>query len=225
MANVLIVEDEQRLRRTLAISLGARGFQVTEAATGADAIAALAAAPPDLVVLDLGLPDMDGLAVISHLRATSQTPVIVLSARHAQSEKVDALEAGADDFVTKPFGLEELVARIRVALRRTQGPAPLQTIVTASFTLDFAGMAATTASGEPVRLTPTEWKLARALAQQAGSVVPGQQLLREVWGPAFLKQTHYLRVYLAHLRKKLEPEPERPQHFITVPGVGYRFQG
>ena len=168
---------------------------------------------------------MDGLAVISHLRATSQTPVIVLSARHAQSEKVDALEAGADDFVTKPFGLEELVARIRVALRRTQGPAPLQTIVTASFTLDFAGMAATTASGEPVRLTPTEWKLARALAQQAGSVVPGQQLLREVWGPAFLKQTHYLRVYLAHLRKKLEPEPERPQHFITVPGVGYRFQG
>ena len=149
--------------------------------------------------------------------------MIVLSARHAQSEKVDALEAGADDFVTKPFGLEELVARIRATLRRSQTPQELQLVTTSTFTLDFAGMVATV-DGVRVGLTPTEWKLARALTRQPGELVTAANLLREVWGPTFVTQTHYLRVYLAHLRKKLEPSPERPAHFITVPGVGYRFE-
>lgn len=223
MSHVLIVEDDPRLRRTLTISLTARRYQVTEAPTAAAAIATLDADPPDLVLLDLGLPDRDGLDVLAHLRAGSRTPVIVLSARHAQSEKVDALEAGADDFVTKPFGLEELVARIRATLRRSQTPQELQLVTTSTFTLDFAGMVATV-DGVRVGLTPTEWKLARALTRQPGELVTAANLLREVWGPTFVTQTHYLRVYLAHLRKKLEPSPERPAHFITVPGVGYRFE-
>ncbi len=223
MSQLLIVEDDPRLRRTLTISLSARRFQVVEARTGAEALTALDAATPDLVILDLGLPDMDGLDVLAHLRATSRAPVIVLSARHAQSHKVDALEAGADDYVTKPFGLEELVARIRAALRRTQGPEELQILTTADFTLDFGGMVATV-GGQRVRLTPTEWKLARALTRRPGDVVAAQDLLREVWGPSFVDQAHYLRVYLSHLRKKLEPTPDRPKHFVTAPGVGYRFE-
>ena len=222
MSQLLIVEDDPRLRRTLTISLSARQYQVTEAATGAAALAALAASPPDLVILDLGLPDMDGLDVLAQLRATSRTPVIVLSARHTQSDKVDALEAGADDYVTKPFGLEELVARVRAALRRSQAPVELQVVTTAAFTLDFGGMVAAVGDSQ-IRLTPTEWKLARALTRRPAEVAAAQDLLREVWGPSFVAQTHYLRVYLAHLRKKLEPTPDRPQHFITVPGVGYRF--
>ena len=225
MSQILLVEDDPQLRRSLLISLSARQFRVTQAGTGADALAlALTdAVRPDLVLLDLGLPDMDGLDVLARLREFSQVPVIVLSARHSQSEKVTALEGGADDYLTKPFGLDELVARIRVAIRRAQAPARAQVVRTGTFALDFGALVATVGERE-VRLTPTEWKLARALTQRVSEVVSAQDLLREVWGPTFLQQTHYLRVYFTHLRKKLEPDPEHPRNFITVPGVGYRFE-
>ena len=223
MVRLLIVEDEPRLRRTLAISLTARQFQVTEAAAGREALDVLSSSQPDLVLLDLGLPDMDGLSVIDEMRAVSQVPVIVVSARHSQSEKVSALDAGADDYVTKPFGLEELVARIRSALRRAQPQANPQVVTTPTFSLDFAAKSATV-DGRPVKLTPTEWRLVRALTQKPGEAVPAVQLLRDVWGPSFEQQNHYLRVYMTHLRKKLEPSAAQPRHFVTVHGFGYRFQ-
>lgn len=223
MTRLLIVEDDPRLRRTLAISLSARHYKVTEAATGADALDALCSDTPDLVLLDLGLPDLDGLSVISEMRRTSQTPIIVVSARSSQSEKVDALEAGADDYMTKPFGLEELVARIRSALRRTQHHGDSLLVTTPRFALDFAAKVAAV-NGQPVKLTPTEWRLVRALTQRPGEAVSSAQLLREVWGPTFEKQSHYLRVYMTHVRKKLEPRGGHPRHFITVQGFGYRFQ-
>lgn len=223
MTRLLIAEDDPRLRRTLAISLKARHFSVIEATTGAEALDAFGSDTPDLVLLDLGLPDLDGLSVISEIRRTSRTPIIVVSARHSQSEKVDALEAGADDYVTKPFGLEELVARIRSALRRAGPLANHQVVTTPTFTLDFAAKTAMV-HGEAVQLTPTEWRLVRALTQKPGEAVSSVQLLRDVWGPSFEQQNHYLRVYMTHVRKKLEPHAAHPQHFITVQGFGYRFQ-
>jgi two-component system KDP operon response regulator KdpE len=225
MPRLLIVEDEPALRRALTINLKAHSYEVDAAATGTAALRSAAASPPDLVIVDLGLPDIDGVDVIAGLRGWTSVPVIVLSARDSQSQKVRALDAGADDYVTKPFGMDELVARVRAALRRADihqlavGPV----VTTPSFTLDLAAKRATRAGAE-VRLTPTEWHLVEALLRHPGTLVSGAQLLAEVWGPGYEKETNYLRVYFAQLRRKLEDSPSTPRHFITEPGVGYRFE-
>jgi two-component system KDP operon response regulator KdpE len=225
MQRLLIVEDEPALRRALTINLKARHYEVEAVATGAGALKAAAADSPDLAIIDLGLPDMDGVEVIAGLRGWSTVPIIVLSARDSQSQKVRALDAGADDYVTKPFGMDELVARIRAALRRADThELPTEPVITTSaFTLDLAAKRARRGDVE-VRLTPTEWHLVEALLRRPGTLVSGTQLLAEVWGPGYEKETNYLRVYFAQLRRKLEDEPSHPRHFITEPGVGYRFE-
>jgi len=193
--------------------------------TGGAALRTAASSPPDLVIVDLGLPDLDGVDVIAGLRGWSRVPIIVLSARDSQAQKVRALDAGADDYVTKPFGMDELVARVRAALRRADVPdlASGAVVMTAAFTLDLAAKRATR-DGAEVRLTPTEWHLVEALLRHPGTLVSGAQLLAEVWGPGYEKETNYLRVYFAQLRRKLEDEPSNPRHFITEPGLGYRFE-
>jgi len=223
MTQVLVVEDEPGLRQGLAINQRARGYAVTLAADGATALEAAARRPPDVIVLDLGLPDMDGTAVILGIRGWSAVPIIVLSARAAQSDKVDALDAGADDYVSKPFGMDELLARLRAALRRTAGASSAPVVNTASFTIDVAARQARLAGGAAVRLTPTEWHVLEILLRHEGKLVPQRQLLQEVWGPAYETETNYLRVYMAQLRRKLEPRPSHPRHLITEPGMGYRF--
>lgn len=218
---LLIVDDDPTILRTLRITLRARGFEVEAVTNGRDALASMADAPPDLVVLDLGLPDIDGVEVLRRIRRTSDVPVVVLSARHESEDKVEALDEGADDFVTKPFGTEELMARVRAALRRSG--SRLETtppVVTDDFSLDFATYAARTAAG-PVHLTPTEWRFVAALAAHRGQVVPQTALLQAVWGPAYGQESNYLRVYVNQLRRKLEPDPSRPRHLITEPGIGY----
>ena len=222
MTRVLIVDDEPALLRALSINLRARDYDVATAADGASALAAAAAHPPDVVVLDLGLPDMDGTDVIEGLRGWSTAPIIVLSAREGQPDKVVALDAGADDYITKPFGMDELLARLRAALRRSGGAADAPVVETASFTIDLAAKRAL-AGGTEVRLTPTEWHVLEVLIRNEGKLVSRQQLLKEVWGPAYETETNYLRVYLAQLRRKLEPDPAHPRHLITEPGMGYRF--
>lgn len=222
MNRVLVVEDDPELARTLRINLSARGYDVAVAATGAHALELAEAEPVDLVVLDLGLPDMDGSTVIHRIRVTSRVPIVVLSARDAQDDKVLALDAGADDYLTKPFGMSELLARIRAALRRAE-PTAESTIVEAStFRLDLAAKRAHGPAGE-VRLTPTEWHVLEMLVRNPGTLVSRKELLAEVWGPAYLRETNYLRVYLAQLRRKLEADPAHPRHLITEPGLGYRF--
>ncbi|HET7396931.1 MAG TPA: response regulator [Intrasporangium sp.] len=223
MTRLLIVEDEPQLLRALSINLRARRYEVAGAANGASALRMAAAAPPDLVILDLGLPDLDGIEVIAGLRGWTTVPIIVLSAREGQGDKVDALDAGADDYLTKPFGMDELLARVRAALRRSQPGASTPVVTTASFTLDLGAKRATR-EGTDVRLTPTEWHLVEILARNPSRLVPGSQLLREVWGPGRESDTNYLRVYLAQLRRKLEADPAHPRHLITEPGVGYRFE-
>lgn len=225
MTRLLIVEDEPALRRALVINLKARGYEVDDVGDGAAALRAAAATPPDLVVLDLGLPDIDGTEVITGLRGWTGVPIIVLSARDAQSQKVQALDVGADDYMTKPFGMDELTARIRAALRRAEAtdPASDPVVTTASFTLDLAAKRALR-RGQEVRLTPTEWHLVELLVRHPGALVPSSQLLAEVWGPSYTTETNYLRVYFAQLRRKLEDTPSLPRHFITEPGLGYRFE-
>ncbi|MBA3745451.1 response regulator [Sporichthya sp.] len=223
-ARVLIVDDDDTLRRALGINLKARGYEVVDAADGASALALAARKPPDVVVLDLGLPDLDGVEVILGLRAWSRAPIVVLSAREDQSQKVAALDAGADDYVTKPFGMDELLARVRAALRRA---APVEetggsVVTTPDFTVDLRTRRVVTAAGE-VRLTPTEWALLEVLVRHAGRYVPSKTLLQEVWGPSYGTETNYLRVYMAQLRRKLEPDPARPRYLITDPGMGYHF--
>jgi two-component system KDP operon response regulator KdpE len=222
VTRVLIVDDEPGLRQALAINLRARDYDVTTAADGTSALAAAAREPPDVVVLDLGLPDMDGSDVIGGLRGWSTVPIIVLSARAGQRDKVLALDAGADDYVTKPFGMDELLARLRAALRRTTTTADEPIVQTTSFTLDLATKQAHK-DGQPVRLTPTEWHLLEVLIRHEGTLVARRQLLQEVWGPAYETETNYLRVYMAQLRRKLEAQPSQPRHLITEPGIGYRF--
>jgi two-component system KDP operon response regulator KdpE len=222
VTRVLVVEDEPALRQALAINLRARRYEVPVAATGAAALAAAAQDPPDVVVLDLGLPDMEGTDVIRGLRGWTQVPIIVLSARSGQSDKVDALDAGADDYVTKPFGMDELLARLRAALRRTTPNEATPAVETAHFTIDLAAKQAKTTKG-PVRLTPTEWHLLEVLIRHEGKLVAQRQLLQEVWGPSYETETNYLRVYMASLRRKLEADPAHPMHLITEPGMGYRF--
>ena len=225
MPRLLIVEDEPALRRALIINLKARSYQVEAVGTGTAALRAAAANPPDLVIIDLGLPDLDGVEVIAGLRGWSRIPIIVLSARDSQAQKVRALDVGADDYVTKPFGMDELLARIRAALRRADVPglAGEPIVTTSSFTLDLAAKRATR-NGMEVRLTPTEWHLIEVLVRHPDALVPSAQLLAEVWGPGYVKETNYLRVYFAQLRRKLEDSPGHPRHFITEPGFGYRFE-
>ncbi len=224
MTTVLLVEDEAALARALAINLKARGFDVHVAGTGRAALALAASAHPDVVVLDLGLPDLDGVEVLHGIRGWSPVPVIVLSARSTGEEKVAALDAGADDYVTKPFEMNELLARIRAAARRGRlAGAPADAVVeTGSFTVDLAA-GQVRRDGTPVRLTPTEFHVLEVLARHVGRLVPHAQLLTDVWGPGYEHEQHYLRVYLAQLRRKLEPDPAHPRHLVTEPGLGYRL--
>ncbi len=223
MKRVLVVDDEPQLLRALEINLRAHGYQCVTAVDGETALAAASEHHPDIVVLDLGLPDIDGVEVIRRIRGWSQVHVIVLSARHGSQDKVDALDAGADDYVTKPFGLDELLARLRAAARRAAIDADAPVIATPDFTLDASARRAVR-DGKDVRLTPTEWKIVDRLIAHPGRLVSQQQLLLDVWGPAYAKDVQYLRVYLAQLRKKLEPDPGAPRYFVTESGMGYRFE-
>ncbi len=226
MSRVLVVDDEPGLARALAINLRAHGYAVEAVSNGRDALEAAAAEPPDLVVLDLGLPDIDGVDVVRGLRGWSTTPILILSARHAQQQKVEALDAGADDYVTKPFGMDELLARVRAVLRRGMTPAADEpsTVTTDAFTIDLGAHRVTTTDGTVVRLTPTEWHLLDVLVRHPGRLVTQKQLLQQVWGPGYRTETNYLRVYMSQLRRKLEADPTRPRHLVTEPGVGYRFE-
>ncbi|MDD9379424.1 response regulator [Streptomyces sp. ZAF1911] len=227
MTRVLVVEDEPQIVRALVINLKARKYEVDAAADGASALELAAARHPDVVVLDLGLPDMDGVEVIKGLRGWTRVPILVLSARHSSDEKVEALDAGADDYVTKPFGMDELLARLRAAVRRAEpgaGAGEDEVVVeTDTFTVDLAAKKAVR-DGRDVRLTPTEWHLLEVLVRNGGKLVSQKQLLQEVWGPSYGTETNYLRVYMAQLRRKLEADPSHPRHFITEPGMGYRFE-
>ena len=223
MTKILVVDDDLGLLRALSINLRARHFEVETASDGLGALRGASSFAPDLVVLDLGLPDMDGVDVVAGLRGWTTVPIIVLSARDAQSAKVDALDAGADDYITKPFGMDELLARIRAALRRAVQDPPAPVVRTADFTVDLAAKRVER-DGVAVRLTPTEWNVLEILVHHAGKLVSQQHLLREVWGPQYEHETNYLRVYLAQLRRKLEREPAHPRYLITEPGVGYRFE-
>jgi two-component system KDP operon response regulator KdpE len=222
MTRVLIVDDDQQLLRALRINLTAHGYQVNTAADAVGGLATASRQPPDLAIIDLGLPDMDGLRVVEGLRGWTSAPVIVLSARHAEAAKVAALDAGADDYVTKPFGMDELLARVRAALRRAAPTPQAPVITTAAFTIDLSAKRVTGPAGE-IRLTPTEWHLLEILTRHPDKLVAQRQLLREVWGPQYETETNYLRVHLANLRRKLEPDPARPRYLITQPGIGYRF--
>ena len=224
MTRVLVIDDEPSILRALRINLTARNYEVTTASDGASGLAAVARERPDVLILDMGLPDMDGTEVIHGVRGWSSTPIIVLSVWGAESQKVAALDAGADDYVTKPFGMDELLARLRAAVRRAV-PAPDEPVVTTPhFTVDLAAKRVTR-DGADVRLTPTEWQLLELLVRASGRLVTQRQLLQEVWGPQYESESNYLRVYIAQLRRKLEPEPSRPRYLLTEPGMGYRFDG
>jgi two-component system KDP operon response regulator KdpE len=223
MTKILVVDDEPQIARALRINLTAHGYEVATAPDGAQALRLAAAMVPDLVVLDLGLPDMDGTEVIASLRGWTRAPILVLSGRAASAEKIAALDAGADDYVTKPFDIGELLARVRAATRRG-GPAggtPLTEIGEA--TVDLATREVRR-DGEEVRLTKTEWQLLEVLLRNPGKLVSQRELLHRVWGPNYGRETNYLRQYMAQLRRKLEPDPARPVHLLTEPGMGYRFR-
>ncbi|MDP9464995.1 MAG: response regulator [Actinomycetota bacterium] len=223
MTRILVVDDEIQIRRALDINLRAHGYDVTLAATGEEALTEAAACLPDLVLLDLGLPTLDGVDVIRGLRAWTAIPIIVLSARHGDASKVAALDAGADDYVTKPFSINELLARLRASLRRHH-PAPDEPVIeTADFSVDLMDRRVTR-SGVSVHLTPIEWEIVERLVRNPGRLVTQRQLLQDVWGPQYENETNYLRVHLAAIRRKLEPDPGQPRYFITESGIGYRFE-
>ncbi len=224
MTRVLVVDDEPQIRKALSVNLAARGYDVDLAASGEEGLTLAAANHPDLVLLDIGLPGIDGIEVVRGLRGWSAVPIIMLSVRDSEGDKVRALDAGADDYVSKPFGMDEVLARMRAALRRHQ-PVPEQAIVTTEhFTLDLGDKSVQRVDGSaPPHLTPTEWAIVEALVRHPGRLVTQRQLLQTVWGPQYERETNYLRVHLAAIRKKLEPEPGRPRYFITEPGIGYRF--
>jgi two-component system KDP operon response regulator KdpE len=224
MTRVLIVDDEPQILRALRINLTARQYDVVTATDGTQALHAAARDRPDLVVLDLGLPDIDGAEVIRKLRAWTPVPIVVLSGRTDSRDKVDALDAGADDYVTKPFSVDELLARIRAVTRRRSAPDVPLTVHIGRYEIDLSARTATDDAGETARLTRTEWQLLDVLVRNPGKLVSQRQLLQEVWGPTYLDETQNLRQYMAHLRRKLEADPARPQHLITEPGMGYRFR-
>ncbi|MEV0831442.1 response regulator [Nonomuraea rubra] len=220
MTKILVVDDEPQILRALRINLAARHYEVAVAADGSAALRQAAEWHPDLIVLDLGLPDLDGIDVIHGLRGWTRTPVVVLSGRAGNQDKIDALDAGADDYVTKPFGIEEFLARIRAVSRRAAiAEAELTSIQIGEHTVDLAGK---TISGG-LRLTPTEWHILEILLRNPGKLIPQRYLLTKVWGSKHVKETHYLRQYMAQLRKKLEHDPAHPKHLITEPGMGYRY--
>ncbi|HBH03212.1 MAG TPA: DNA-binding response regulator [Candidatus Rokubacteria bacterium] len=222
---VVLIEDEPQIRRFLRATLTGQGYRLFEATTGTDGLVEVGSRQPDVVILDLGLPDMDGLEVIRRLREWSAVPIVVLSARGQEGDKVQALDAGADDYVSKPFGAGELLARLRVALRHTAGATHEDgeaTFAVGDLRVDLLRRHVSLGGAE-VHLTPIEYKLLTTLVRHAGRVVTHQQLLREVWGPVHTDQAHYVRVYMAHLRHKLEAEPARPRYLLTEPGVGYRL--
>lgn len=234
MTRVLVVDDEPQLLRALRINLTVRDYEVRTAGDGRRALADAASHPPDIVVLDLGLPDMDGVEVIRGLRGWTAVPIIVLSGRAGSGDKVMALDAGADDYVTKPFGVDELLARLRAVSRRTGREEVSPVVPVGAYAVDLAARRVTVAGAdvEPgdddaagdLRLTPTEWHVLEILVRHPGKLVSQKQLLSEVWGPQYTNEFHYLREYLARLRRKLEPDPSRPRHLLTEPGMGYRFQ-
>lgn len=220
---ILIVDDERAIRRFLRASLTANGYTILEAASGAEAIQILTEDHPDLVILDIGLPDQDGIQVTRLLREWSEIPVIILSVRDQEGDKIAALDAGADDYLTKPFGVGELLARIRVALRRAAKPAGEPVIQVDELTVDLSRRIVLWNDGE-LSLTPTEYELLRALVQNAGKVMTHQQLIRMVWGAGYEDESHLLRVNISNLRHKIEPDPSQPRFILTEPGVGYRFR-
>jgi two-component system KDP operon response regulator KdpE len=227
MTRVLVVDDEPQILRALRINLRVRDYEVHVAATGTEALEIAGRYPPDLVILDLGLPDLDGVEVIQGLRGWTNAPIIVLSGRADSTDKVEALDAGADDYITKPFGVEELMARMRAASRRTGAAAEDQPrIRLGDLTVDLAAKRVTHTNGstEDVRLTPTEWHLLEVLLRNPGKLLSRNQLLTDVWGPGYADATGNLRLYMAQLRRKLEPDPARPRWLITEPGMGYRYQ-
>jgi two-component system KDP operon response regulator KdpE len=232
MMRVLVVDDEPQLLRALRINLSARRYEVVVAADGAAALEAAARHLPDLVILDLGLPDMDGTEVIAGLRGWTKVPILVLSGRADAADKVDALDAGADDYVTKPFSMEELMARLRALQRRAESEAGADepVVLIGHFSVDLSAKTVNRRSDAPndapetVHLTKTEWAVLEVLVRNPGRLVSGKQLLQQVWGPAYESETNYLRFYLAKLRQKLEPEPSHPRQLLTEPGMGYRFQ-
>ncbi|MET3923285.1 response regulator [Arthrobacter sp. UYEF20] len=223
MTAVLVIDDDPYLLRALRITLQAHGYAVSTAADGRSSLLAARQNAPAVVILDLGLPDLDGTSVIRELRSWSPVPILVLSARHGSEDKVQALDAGADDYITKPFGLDELLARLRALLRRSIDPEQTPVITTDAFTVDLAKRVVLR-DGRDVRLTPTEWHMLEILVRNPEKLVTQQQLLSEVWGPSYAKETNYLRVYIAQLRRKLEPDTSNPRHLITEAGVGYRFR-
>jgi two-component system KDP operon response regulator KdpE len=224
MTRVLIVDDEPQILRALRINLIARQYQIVTAADGAEALHAAATHHPDLVVLDLGLPDVDGVEVIRKLRTWTPVPIIILSGRLDTRQKIDALDAGADDYLTKPFNVDELLARIRAVTRRLSHPETSFPVRIGHHTIDLGNRTIRSDDGDTVHLTPTEWQMLDALARNPGKLVSQRQLLQQVWGPTYATETSYLRQYLKHLRRKLEPDPVHPRHLITEPGMGYRFQ-
>ena len=238
MTRVLVVDDEPQIVRALRINLRARHFEVFTAQTGAEALAEAAGHPPDVVILDLGLPDLDGVEVIAGLRGWTDAPIIVLSGRADSTDKVEALDAGADDYVTKPFGMDELLARMRAVVRRSTPEQDEPQVRLGDLTIDLAAKRVSRAAGVDgtpadragtgpagdIRLTPTEWHLLEVLLRHPGKLLSQRQLLQEVWGPGYADATGNLRLYMAQLRRKLEPDPARPRWLLTEPGMGYRFQ-
>jgi two-component system KDP operon response regulator KdpE len=220
---VLIVDDEPAIRRFLKVALAAYGYQLFEATTGNEALVGIVTHRPDIVILDLGLPDLDGVEVTRRVREWSQVPLVILSVRGQESDKIAALDAGADDYLTKPFGVGELLARMRVALRRAAGPSAEPIFTVDELSVDLARRVVT-AAGQEISLTPTEYDLLRALVTHAGKVLTHGQLLREVWGQGYDGEMHLLRVNVSNLRRKLEPDPARPRYITTEPGVGYRLR-
>jgi two-component system KDP operon response regulator KdpE len=221
-ARILVIDDEHQIRRMLKVALSGYGYTLSEAATGREGLNEAVLFHPDLVILDLGLPDLDGMEVIARLREWTQVPIIILSVREGETDKINGLDAGADDYLTKPFSMGELLARIRVAIRHVAKSEDEPVLTFTDLVIDLARRLVTL-KGEELKLTPTEYEILKALALHAGRVVTHRQLLRIVWGPNFQEETHYLRVYIGQLRRKIEEDPARPRYILTEAGVGYRF--